>query len=352
MSGDTRDVRPHDQLDRSALARYLRWHLAGQQIAGLQLDADFHVSKLSSGDSHLTYLLRLGGAEFVLRRPGTAALTSATDAMSREFGWLSALHPVFPLAPKAFLLCDDDSVIGGPFSVVERRRGMVVRANEPVTLAGHPQVRRQLSDAVIDVLVSLHAVDVDEPLLALDARAGFVDRLVREWTGQWHTARTEIVVDMDAVALWLAAHQPAAALEPSVVHGNFTLESLLLDPLNPAEITAVLDWETAAVGDPLWDVGVLLARWGATPGDAGHDALSTVTAGDGYLTREALIARYAERSGRDLADIAFYETLALFRLGVICQQQHTPSSAGAASITVSPDEQVRGLARRARALAG
>ncbi len=354
MCGDTRDNRLQDPPDRSALAAYLRWHLADHAIAGLQLDAELHVSPLSAADSARTWLLRLGGAEFVLQRPRAAAQESSADAVAREFRWLSALHPVYPLAPRPFLLCDDASVIGRPFYVMERRRGLAVHSEEPVTLAGHPDVRRHLSESVVDALVSLHALAWDDRRADGEASAGFVDRQVRAWIERWRHTPHDTVVDMDAMALWLAAHEPDESLEPAVIHGDFTLGNLLLNPLNPAVITAVLDWEAVALGDPLWDVGVLLAHWAPPLGDGGLDAFSTVTSSEGYLTRDDLIQRYSARSGRDLSEVAFYEAFALFRRAVASQERIGRSSADAAGHNEPPrpDEPVRALARRARALIG
>jgi len=306
-----------------------------------------HVSQLH-GHSLLTWLVRFGGAEFVLRRASVAPAAPQVHDVPREYHWLSAIHPVFPLAPKPFLLCEDESVIGSAFLLMERRRGFAVRDEEPVTLIGHRELRRQLSDALVDAMVSLHDLDVEGLLDIFDAPAGYVDRQVREWTERWNRVRLGPVVDMDAVALWLFAHQPAESLEPAVVHGNFTLDNLLLNPLNPAEITAVLDWESTALGDPLCDLGVLLAHWDPTPTSDGQHVFPRVTGGEGYPTRDALMQTYVDRSGRDLSEIAFYEVLALFQSAVRCQQSPQDESADGGAERVT--EQVRALARRARAL--
>ncbi|MFN7985200.1 MAG: phosphotransferase family protein [Vicinamibacterales bacterium] len=351
MRRDTADARADDGIDRAALARYLRWHLAGHDIPGLQLDADIRVQPCGGALQPRTHLIRVGGAEFILRLRSTASALPHED-VAREFRWLSLLHPIFPLAPRPLLLCDDDAVLGRPFFLMERRRGIAVRAQEPMALAGHREARRQFSEAVVDTLVALHAVAIDESLAALDTPVGFVDRQVREWTTRWHSVRTEDVGDMDAVALWLTAHQPAEALEPAVVHGHFTLENLLLNPLEPAEITAVLDWKLAALGDPLTDVGALLAQWLPIVDDAGHDLRRSVTGSDGYLTRDALIQRYAAQSGRDLSEIDYYEVIALFRLAVGALQALPTAGADVEVWQRQRSARVRGFARRARALIG
>ena len=347
MAPDTHDVPASDTLDRAALTSYLRWHLEGQHIPGLQLDAAMHVVSCAGGRSRLTDVVRLGGAEFVLRRPRLGGVAPDTNAVAREYRWLSVVHPHFELAPRPLLLCEDTAVIGSPFFLMERRRGMAVRASEPVTLA-HPDLRRQLSEAVVDTLATLHELDVEMVPEGLRSPAGFAGAQVHEWTERWRRAHDQPVVDMDAVALWLSAHAPVDSLEPNVVHGHFALENLLLNPLHPAEVTAVLDWETAVLGDPLWDLGVLLAHWVPVRTDDGDAVVGTVTSGEGYLTRDALVHRYADRTGRDLDELTFFEVFALFQSAVVRQEW-------VAAESQPPDErghrpEVHALARRARTL--
>lgn len=321
MHGDASDVRAGEELDWSALASYLRWHLTDGQIPGLRLREPMQVAQFPGGHSNLTYLIRFGGAEFVLRRPPLGPIPARAHDMAREHRWLAALNPVFPLAPRPYLLCDDPSVVGAVFYIMERRRGIVVRHEEPMPLAGHPPMRRRLSEAMVDTLAALHRVDVSRgPLAELGKPVGFVDRQVRGWTERWERSRLDHVPEMDALSLWLAAHQPADALEPAVVHGDFKIDNVVVNPLDPAELVAVLDWEMAALGDPLVDLGIMLAYWTPTGGGEERDALTTVTGRDGYLTRDEIIERYVEVSGRDVPDIRFYEAFAVFKIAVVIQQ--------------------------------
>ena len=321
MQGDTRDVRPTEQLDWTALAAYLREHLAPFRIAGLDLEREMVVSQFPGGHSNLTYLVRFGGAEFVVRRPPLGPVPPKAHDMAREFRWLAAVNPVFPLAPRPFAMCADPAVIGSVFYVMERRRGIVVRHQEPLPLADHPENRRRASEALVDALTDLHAVDVTEgPLAELGKPAGFVHRQVAGWTERWHRSKIAEIPELDRVAAWLAERIPPDPVRPTVVHGDFKLDNVLLDPLDPGRLVAIFDWEMCALGDPLVDLGILLAYWTPTALTAQPDALTTVTGRPGYLTKDAIVERYAARSGRDVSAIRFYETFALFKIAVVLQQ--------------------------------
>jgi aminoglycoside phosphotransferase (APT) family kinase protein len=321
VHGDAREVRPTEQLDWTALASYLRWHLPDLHIKGLDLSAEMEVAQFPGGHSNLTYLVRFGGAEIVIRRPPLGPVPPKAHDVAREYRWLAALHPVFDLAPRPYLLCEDPGVIGSVFYAMERRRGIVVRHEEPLRLADHPEQRRLVSTVLVDTLVELQAIDVSAPPLAdLGKPQGFVERQVRGWTERWERARTTDVPEMEALAEWLAAHVPPDTAEPAVVHGDFKLDNVLLDPLDYGHVVAVFDWEMSALGDPLVDLGILLAYWtpSAPPGQL--DALTTVTDRPGWFTREEIIDRYGVRSGRDLSNIRFYELFALFKIAVVIQQ--------------------------------
>jgi aminoglycoside phosphotransferase (APT) family kinase protein len=321
VPGDTRDVRQTEQLDWVALAAYLRTHLPAHQIHRLDLSAKMEVRQFPGGHSNLTYLVRFGEVELVVRRPPLGPVAPRAHDMAREYHWLAALHPVFPLAPRAYLLCEDPTVIGAVFYVMERRRGIVVRSEEPLGLADHPERRRLVSEALVDRLVDLHAVDVtDGPLAGLGKPEGFVARQVRGWTERWQRAKTAELAEMDALAAFLAERVPPGPQQVSVVHGDYKLDNVALDPFDFGRIVAVFDWEMSALGDPLVDVGILLAYWAPTSPSPQRDALTTVTDRPGWFTRDEILNRYALRSGRDLSSIRYYETFALFKIAVVIQQ--------------------------------
>ncbi len=284
MLGDTREVRPTEQLDWSALAAYLRWHLPAHKIAGLDLERDIEVSQFPGGHSNLTYLVRFGGAELVVRRPPLGPVPPKAHDMAREFKWLAAIHPVFPLAPRPYLLCEDHQVIGSVFYVMERRRGVVVRRDEPLGLANRTDARRRLSEALIDTLADLHAIDVTTgPLAGLGKPAGFVERQVRGWSRTMGSVEDWTrYPKMDALAAWLLAHLPPDPAEPTIVHGDFKLDNVLLDSLDVGRLVAVFDWEMSALGDPLVDLGIMLAYWTPTAPEGHstrHDSAGLLDAG-------------------------------------------------------------------------
>lgn len=358
MADDTRAVRESEALDWDALTAYLRDTLPTQNAFLERYDpaalrGDLGVEQFGGGHSNLTYLLRFGEVGLVLRRPPLGPVPPRAHDMAREFRWLSALHPQFPLAPQPFLLCEDTSVVGSVFYVMERRDGIVIRHEEPLGVAGQESVRAAISGSLVDTLAMLHAVDVREPPLStLGKPAGFVTRQVQGWAERWSLAQTDPVPEMETVASWLRARIPPDPERPGVVHGDFKLDNVILDSSDRAKVVAVLDWEMCALGDPLVDVGIFLSYWVRTPGGGEsdvQDALSTVTDRPGWLTREAVLERYAARSGRDLRGIGFYETFAVFKLAVVLQQIYVRYVRGQTDDPrfATLGGRVRALARRA-----
>ena len=320
-AADSRPVRASEQLDWTRLDAYLRDRLPSCGIAGLDLSREMEVAQFPGGHSNLTYLIRFGGVELVIRRPPFGPVAPTAHDMAREYRWLAAVHPVFPQAPRPYLLCDDLGVIGSIFYVMERRRGLVVRHDEPPALADRPAARRRVSEALVDTLADLHAIDLAaHGLTGLGKPAGFVDRQVRGWTERWNRSKTTAVPEMEALAGWLAARVPPDPVRPAIVHGDFKLDNVMLDAGDVGRIVAVFDWEMSALGDPLVDVGILLAYWTPTAPPGQRDALTSVTDRPGWLTRDEIVDRYAARTGRDVSMLRFYETFAVFKVAVVIQQ--------------------------------
>jgi aminoglycoside phosphotransferase (APT) family kinase protein len=306
-------VRPGEEFPVDRLTAYLREHL--------NIDGPIAIEQFPSGHSNLTYLLRVGDRELVLRRPpfGAEKIKRGHD-MSREYRILSGLSRVYLKAPKPLLFCDDVAVIGAPFYVMERVRGVILRREPPPDLDLSPPRMRALSEAFIDNLVEIHGVDYQAAGLAeLGHPEGYVRRQIVGWTERYQRAKTDEIPDMERVARWLYENMPEES-GAALIHNDYKYDNLVLDPQN-LSIRAVLDWEMATVGDPLMDLGTTLGYW-VDPDDP--EELQTIrfclTTLPGNLTRTGLMERYAAKSGLDVSNAPFYYVYALFKIAVIAQQ--------------------------------
>jgi aminoglycoside phosphotransferase (APT) family kinase protein len=349
LDQDTIPVREGEAPDAEALAAYLRGRLPEVPDAPLQ------VRQFPSGASNLTYLVRAGGWEAVRRPPPLGPVPPKAHDMPREAAILRRLHPVFPLAPEPYLVCDDPAVLGAPFYLMERRRGVVLDQAVPPALRGEPELGRRVAEGMVDTLVRLHAVDYRAAgLEALGRPEGFLERQAAGWIGRWEHAATETIAQVEPLARWLAANVPASPAA-TLIHNDFKLNNLLLDPDDPGRVTAVLDWEMATVGDPLFDLAVSLGYWVEAADPAPLRALlPTVSVLPGFPPRAELVRRYAERSGRDVGALGWYLTFAYFKLAVIVQQIHARWARGQTRDPrfASFGERARTLVVHAHTLAG
>jgi aminoglycoside phosphotransferase (APT) family kinase protein len=314
MVPEVAPIRAGEEIDVRALGNYLRGKVEG-------LEHGLSVEQFPGGHSNLTYLVHAGDREYVLRRPPLGPVAPKAHDMAREFHVLEAVNPVFPPAPRVYLLCEDPAVIGSTFYLMERRHGVVLRRDIPAEFISDGAFPRKASEGFIDCLAQLHSIDTERPPLAgLGRPDGFLERQVRGWTERWGRARTEELPGMDRLMEWLATRVPASQ-RPALVHNDFKLDNLMLDTRNPGRVEAVLDWEMATVGDPLVDLGCTLCYWTqAGDPEMRGGALSGITAEPGWYTRAELVSRYAEKSGRDVSSLGYYEVFGLFKLGVILQQ--------------------------------
>jgi aminoglycoside phosphotransferase (APT) family kinase protein len=307
-------VRPGEELPVASLEAYLARCLPG-------VADSLTVEQFPCGYSNLTYLLRRGDQEFVLRRPPFGNQVKSAHDMGREFRVLTKLSAVYPPAPRPYFYCDDTSVIGAAFYVMERRRGIVLRrADNPGQLLD-PRTARGLCEALVDNLALLHALDYKAAGLAdLGKPDGYVARQVSGWITRYTNARTDPLLEMDRIAEWLTDHQPAGS-GPALVHNDYKYDNLVLDPADRTRIVAVLDWEMATIGDPLMDLGTTLGYWveQADPEPMHMNAVGP-TAVPGSLTRAELVARYADKTGRDVSAMLFYYCFGLYKIAVIIQQ--------------------------------
>ena len=348
-STDTAPIRHGEELNWNALAAYLREHLPAR-LDGATLDAaaEFEVEQFPGGHSNLTYCVRFGGREFVMRRPPFGPVAPTAHDMPREYKLLAAIHPHFKLAPKPYLLCEDKEVIGAPFYLMERRRGIVVRQTVPPEIGDDLGLRRKVSESLVDTLADLHAVDIQATgLISIGKPPGFVKRQVEGWAARWERSKTSELSEMTEAARWLVERLPPDAAVPTLVHNDYKLDNLMLDAQDPARIVAILDWEMCTVGDPLIDLGLLLCYWPqADDPEMLADSLRSVTALPGWMTRAEIIERYAARSGRDVSDIGYYHTFAVFKLAVVIQQIYYRYHVGQ-----THDERFAGFDKRVAALA-
>ena len=307
-------VRDGQGFDVAALRAWLAPRIDG-------LGDALEISQFGRGYSNLTYLLRAGTREWVLRRAPPGVKIKTAHDMGREFRILSALAPVWPKAPRPLALSEDESVIGSAFYVMERVRGVVLRAKTPPGLVLSPDVMRRVSEATIDTLAEIHLIDWRGIGLAeLGKPEGYVARQIHGWTERFRKAQTDDVSHLDDVVRWLETHMPPEK-SAALIHNDFKYDNVVLDPDDLGRVVAVLDWEMATIGDPLMDLGCTLGYWvQADDPPVLAAAKFGPTELPGNLTRTELVARYAERTGRPVGDVLYYYVYALFKLAGVAQQ--------------------------------
>jgi len=238
--------------------------------------------------------------------------------MSREYRVLSALADTDVPTPRTFALCEDESVNGAPFYVMEYREGVILSDALPDGFATTRAERRNISLALVDTLVALHEIDYASVGLGDFGRPdGYLERQVRRWSQQWERSKTDELPEIGELIQRLRAALPNSP-PPTIVHGDYRLGNMALDPAHPERVIAVFDWEMATLGDPLADLGYTLIYW-SEAGDPGDSSLAGPTALPGFMTRAELVEAYAKRSGRDTAGVDFYQVLALYKLAVISE---------------------------------
>lgn len=313
------EVRPDERFDEARLADYLRGRLPGS-------DQTLTVRQFARGKANLTYLLAYGEpdgpvTEYVLRRPPLGPVAPGSHDMGREYRVLSKLWRGFPLAARAFLFCDDNSVVGAPFFVMERRHGVVVQGAIPPAFGGgdDPVSNRKLSEVVVDTLAEFHAVDpASAGLDGLGRPEGFMDRQLGGWIGRWNRARHEPNPLVEELAEWLGKTKPPSPL-PTLLHNDWRLDNMAVDPDDPGVCVAVYDWDMCTRGDPFADVGTLMACWFDQDEESIFlDPMPTDTAG--FMSRAEAINRYGRKSGRDMSGMNWYVVFGTFKMAVILQQ--------------------------------
>lgn len=330
MSTDARQTRPGEELDVEKLTGFL---CANPAFASDKLE----ILQFPAGSSNLTYLIHFGGNEYVLRRPPFGNTVKTAHDMRREYDVLSKLSTVYKPAPKPLLFCDDLSVIGSEFYLMERRTGLIIRGKIPAVDTDDAEVctsvrmrseletsqvfRTEVCRSFIQNLADLHALDYTAAGLAdLGKPEGYNRRQVEGWTKRYFAAKTDEHQELESAIVWLNENIPSES-GASLVHNDYKFDNIMLNPDDLTEITAVLDWEMVTIGDPLMDLGTTLGYWMSR--DAGEEMLNVPFNPRVLMesiSRAELAEMYAAASGRDVTNILFYYVFGTFKIAVIAQQ--------------------------------
>ncbi|HEV2197644.1 MAG TPA: phosphotransferase family protein [Candidatus Acidoferrum sp.] len=307
-------IRPGEELDLAKLEPFLRNRFPEEM-------GHFSVTQFPSGHSNLTYSIQLGNRQMVLRRPPFGSKVKSAHDMKREFHVLSKLHDTYAPAPKVFLYCDDDSILGAPFYLMEPISGIILRRDPPPGLPFKPETARQLCESFIDNLARLHSIDyVGVGLADLGKPQGYVERQVRGWIERYHGSKTHDLQEIEQICEWMPRNLPSTS-GAALIHNDYKFDNVILDPNDLTKIIGVLDWEMCTLGDPLSDLGTALAYW-VESGDS--DDLQELrwgpTSYPGSMTRKEIVERYAHVRGQDVSNIVFYVVFARFKVAVIVQQ--------------------------------
>lgn len=308
------EPRCDEQLDVGRLEPYLRAQLPASEGA-------FSLRQFKGGHANLTYLVAFGDSEYVLRRPPLGPVAPGSHDMRREFRVLSKLYRQFSLAPRSYLYCDDESIIGAPFQVMERRHGIVIRKRMPDLEGDGPDLRRRISHMVVDVLAQLHLIDrIEAGLGDLGHPQGFLDRQLEGWSGRWRAAAHQENPDMSRLIDWLEEHKPVTRYV-GILHNDYKLDNMIVDAHDPARAIAVLDWDMCTCGDTLMDLGYLLNQWVEPDDDPSWIEWAAMpTWQPGFIRREDVVEHYCARTGFEAENIHWYYAFSVMKFAVIIQQ--------------------------------
>jgi len=307
-------IRQGEELDLATLEPYLRRHFPNEAGA-------LQVRQFPSGHSNLTYSLQLGARELVLRRPPFGSKVKSAHDMGREFRVLSKLHSVYTPAPEVLLYCDDDSILGAPFYVMEPIRGIILRRNLPHGLDFPAEKARRLSESFVDNLIHLHRVDYAAVGLSdLGRPEGYLKRQVCGWIERYYGSKTHDYPEVEKISAWMQQRMPSTSVV-SLIHNDYKYDNVVLDSSDVTSIIGVLDWEMCTIGDSVSDLGTALAYWvdRTDPEELQQNRWGPTTH-PGSFTREEFVQHYARKTGCDTSQTAFYLTFARFKLAVIVQQ--------------------------------
>ena len=308
-------VRQGEELPTERLYEYLASHLP-------DLKSPLVIEQFPAGFSNLTYLLRFGDRDLVLRRPPMGAKIKTAHDMGREYRILTHLYPVYQKVPRPLLFCEDEEILGAPFYVMERVRGVILRAQPPQGVELPVDLMRGLSQTFVNNLAEIHAIDYEAAGLSdLGGPHGYVRRQVVGWIRRYRNAHTDDIPAIEELAGWLQENLPADSARPALIHNDYKYDNLVLAPEDLTRVIAVLDWEMATIGDPLMDLGTTLGYWvEPTDPEEWQRYGFGLTSLPGSFTRTELVEQYSQRTGRRIEDPIFYFAYGLLKIAVIVQQ--------------------------------
>ncbi|MBF0119537.1 MAG: phosphotransferase family protein [Desulfobacterales bacterium] len=309
------EVREGEQINQKNLEMFLKSHIP-------DLNGELIISQFPSGFSNLTYLLKLGEREMVLRKPPYGKKAKSAHDMAREYKILNALKPVFPYAPTPLLYSEELDIIGSPFYLMERVKGIILRKKLPKELMLSKIDARKLCENLISVFYELHSIDYKAiGLEDFGKPEGYVRRQVDGWSKRYMDARTDDVPDFEKVMQWMQDNMPKDCKTSSIIHNDYKFDNVVLNHEDPLHIIGVLDWEMATIGDPLMDLGSSLAYWVNRDDPENLQMIRQMpTTLEGMMTREELIEFYLSKTGLKVESFDFYLCFGIFRLAVIAQQ--------------------------------
>lgn len=316
MFDDTIPVRPGEELNVEGLKTFLQ-----EKIVNLPNET-LEIRQFSTGYSNLTYQLTIGEWEAVLRRPPLGLVAPKAHDMKREHHILSSIHPYFQAAPEPILFSDDESIVGAPFFLMERKHGIVIDSEFPNGIIPTKEKCLQLSKIMVNQLADLHSIPYEKTgLREISKPEGFMERQVHGWISRYERAKTEEIKEVEPLIAYLQNNIPNYS-QTSIIHYDFKVNNAMFNQ-DLSEMVGLFDWEMSTVGDPLADLGVALSYWTESSDPEmvrfglGQASITTL---DGFLSRSEFIEAYAMRSGRDVSNIDYYLTFGYFKLAVILQQ--------------------------------
>jgi len=321
---DTRDEAAAQELAPLIVREPLEAYLDANGLGAGPIEAE----RIGEGHSNITFLIRRGADELVLRRPPRPPLPPSAHDVLREARLLTAIKSTAARVPEIVAVCDDESLLGVPFYVMEHVEGAVITTDIPAPLDSPPEHERIASE-LINALAEVHAVDWEACGLAgFGKPTGYLDRQLRRFGGLWDHNKTRELAIVQEVGEWLARNKPQSPTA-TIVHGDYRLGNTMFAKEPPARLVAIFDWELATIGDPLADVGYLTIAWSQRDAlkDTMFDRL-TVTHAEGFPSRDELVAQYEEATGRSMSDLRWYQALALWKAAVFMEGNYKRSLAG------------------------